>query len=253
MCFSNWLVHVKPTIACCIFGVSTAATERASEQSRHVARDEPFRVHHELERPQHYLPPPCTFFSRRISRPPITFLILGKLFILGLVRTTLLQNFMFTGINYSSPTLSSAMTNVQPALTFVLAVIFRMEKVDIGCFRSQIKILGTVVSVSGALTMTLYKGPALWTSLPANPQLHNLLPGDSNWVFGGFCFAIVALSTATCSILQAWIMREYPSEIAVVMFYCLFGTIQCAVVSSIVERDLDAWKLGPDIELAARV
>uniref|UniRef100_A0A7N1A921 EamA domain-containing protein n=1 Tax=Kalanchoe fedtschenkoi TaxID=63787 RepID=A0A7N1A921_KALFE len=193
------------------------------------------------------------FFSRRISQPPITFLILGKLFILGLVGTTLLQNFMFTGINYSSPTLSSAITNVQPALTFVLAIIFRMEKVDIRCFTSQIKILGTVVSVSGALTMTLYKGPALWVSLPANPQVHNLLAVDSNWVFGGFCFAIVALSSATSNILQATILREYPSVIAVVMFYNLFGTIQCAVVSSIVERDLDAWKLSPDIKLAAIV
>ena len=40
-------------------------------------------------------------------------------------RITLMQNCVFTGVSYSSPTLASAMSNLVPAFTFVLAVFFR--------------------------------------------------------------------------------------------------------------------------------
>lgn len=36
-----------------------------------------------------------------------------------------MQNCIFAGVNYSSPTLASALSNLVPALTFLLAVIFR--------------------------------------------------------------------------------------------------------------------------------
>uniref|UniRef100_A0A7N0U3A5 WAT1-related protein n=1 Tax=Kalanchoe fedtschenkoi TaxID=63787 RepID=A0A7N0U3A5_KALFE len=202
-------------------------------------------------------------FSPRKKRIPITFPTLGKFFILGLIGITLVQNFMFTGLDYSSPTLSSALSNLEPALTFLLAVIFRMEKVDIRCFRSQIKILGTVVSVLGALMVTLYKGPALWASHPSNalvgPQLpplsepNNMFSSASSWVIGGFCFAVVAAATAATNVFQASVLKGCPSEITVILFYSLFGTLQCSVVSLIGERNPNAWKLRPDIELAAIV
>ncbi|CAM8926786.1 unnamed protein product [Rhodiola kirilowii] len=201
--------------------------------------------------------PPHLFLDRK-ARPPITFSLLGKFFILSLTGLTLAQNFMFTGIKYSSPTLSSAISNLDPALTFLLAVIFRMEKVNIRCFRSHIKILGTLVSIIGALIMTLYRGPALWASLPSNalsasavPQLSQ--PTANNWVFGGFCFAIVGLSNAASHILMASVLQEYPSVMTVVLFTNLFGTVQCSVISLIAERDSNAWKLQPDIELGAIV
>lgn len=40
-------------------------------------------------------------------------------------RITIMQNCVFTGISYSSPTLGSAMSNLIPAFTFILAIIFR--------------------------------------------------------------------------------------------------------------------------------
>ncbi|KAL9684107.1 hypothetical protein QQ045_021539 [Rhodiola kirilowii] len=209
---------------------------------------------------------PIFFFPHRIKRPPITFHHLCKFFLLGLTGITIVQNCVFTGVNYSSPTLASAMSNAVPAYTFTLAVIFRMEKVRLQSFRSQIKILGTVASIAGALTVTFYKGPSLWSSsshshsnsvtdfrlLPHLPSF-SMLESTSNWVIGGFFFAVASLSLATWNILQATVMKGYPSELTVVFFYCLFGTIQCSVVSLIAERDPNAWKLRPDIELGVIV
>ncbi|KAJ4885372.1 WAT1-related protein [Raphanus sativus] len=52
------------------------------------------------------------------------------------------------GIEYSSPTLASAISNLTPAFTFTLAIIFRMEKVVLRSSATQAKIIGTMVSIS---------------------------------------------------------------------------------------------------------
>lgn len=46
-------------------------------------------------------------------------------------------------------------------------------------------------------------------------------------------------------------LKEYPDKINLVFFSCFFGTIQCAVVSIIVERNPSAWKLQPGIQRTA--
>ncbi|KAK3183523.1 hypothetical protein Dsin_030809 [Dipteronia sinensis] len=55
---------------------------------------------------------------------PLTFSLLCKFFLLGLIGICFVQLFAFTGIKYSSPTLSSTMGNLIPGMTFLLAVIF---------------------------------------------------------------------------------------------------------------------------------
>lgn len=65
-----------------------------------------------------------------------------------------------------------------------------MEKLDLGIKSSQAKSLGTLVSISGALVVTLYKGLPL-TSTPSNNRLLGelLLIPQSNWVIGGIFLA----------------------------------------------------------------
>ncbi|KAJ6294024.1 hypothetical protein OIU76_022159 [Salix suchowensis] len=168
---------------------------------------------------------PCVIFHRA-KRPPVTFSLLCKFFLLSLVGITLMQNCVFAGVSYSSPTLASAMGQLIPAFTFLLAVIFRMEKLDWRCSRNWIKIMGTLLSISGALIITLYKGPA---------EALFLVTAD-------LC---VSISTT----FQAAVLKECPSEMVMVFFFCFFGTIQTSIVSLIAERNPSSWKLRPDIEL----
>lgn len=49
--------------------------------------------------------------------------------------------------------------------------------------------------------------------------------------------------------MKAAILKSYPSEVTIVFFYILFGTIQCAIVALIAERNPDAWRIRPGIEL----
>ncbi|KAB2066726.1 hypothetical protein ES319_A09G179900v1, partial [Gossypium barbadense] len=161
-----------------------------------------------------------------------------------------------TGVSYSSPTLASALANLIPAFTFLLAVIFRMEKLELKSPKSQIKVLGTLVSISGALIMTLYKGPPV-LSPPIQPHLHpspsTMLTTSNNWLIGGLFIATASLSLSANIVGQAAVLKGYPSEITLVSFYCLFGTIQSALVTLIFERDPNAWMLSPDIELISVV
>ncbi|XP_039170801.1 WAT1-related protein At3g28050-like isoform X1 [Eucalyptus grandis] len=103
------------------------------------------------------------------SRPPLTFCVLRKIFLLALVGSAS-QICGYAGIDYSSPVLGTAMMNLIPAFTFILAVISRMEKVNWKSSSSQAKLVGTVASILGALVITVYKGPTVLRS-PSLPSL----------------------------------------------------------------------------------
>ncbi|KAG8497435.1 hypothetical protein CXB51_008742 [Gossypium anomalum] len=69
---------------------------------------------------------PLSFiFPRRATVPSLKYFYLGsRLFLIGLIGF-LAQICAYKGIAYSSPTLASAMSNLGPAFTFILAVLFR--------------------------------------------------------------------------------------------------------------------------------
>ncbi|XP_043723798.1 WAT1-related protein At5g40240-like [Telopea speciosissima] len=199
---------------------------------------------------------PASFLLFPLSnRPPLTFSLLCRFFLLGLVGITLMQTCGSTGINFSSPTLGSAMINLVPAFTFILAVIFRVEKVDLRSSGNQLRILGSLVSISGALTVTLYKGPSIGTTpssshssqIPTSSN-SNALTG-SNWILGGLFLSAASLSLSIWNTLQAATLKRYPTEMIIVSFSSLFGSVQCALIALIFERNPTAWTLKPDLEL----
>ncbi|XP_028952208.2 WAT1-related protein At3g28050-like isoform X3 [Malus domestica] len=148
---------------------------------------------------------PSALIFHRSERPPLTFSILCKIFLLALFCCTS-QIFGNIGIEYSSPTLSTAMLNLIPAFTFILAIIFRMERVYWRSSSSQAKVLGTIVSITGAFVVTFYKGlPIIRLSSSLASLLNQLIlsSSKSNWILGGLFLAADALSTSLWYILQS--------------------------------------------------
>ncbi|KAI3503411.1 hypothetical protein L1887_31852 [Cichorium endivia] len=90
---------------------------------------------------------------RNVERPPLTFRILFRFFILGLLGLCLFQVLVYIGLGYSSPTMASAIGNLAPGNTFLLAVVFRMEKIDMRSSISLAKLSGTIIAISGAMAV----------------------------------------------------------------------------------------------------
>lgn len=76
-------------------------------------------------------------------------------------------------------------------------------------FSSLAKTLGTIVSISGAFIVTLYKGPPILktsSTVMTDVLSHKQLTSErSNWVLGGVCVA------ANCVLASAWIIVQVKS------------------------------------------
>ncbi|XP_052625419.1 WAT1-related protein At3g28050 isoform X1 [Lactuca sativa] len=191
--------------------------------------------------------------SRSTVVPPVNFSIVSKIGLLGIIGY-MSQVMGYNGIIYSSPTLASAISNLVPALTFILAVIFRMETLSFTKKSTRAKFFGTIVSVIGALVVTLYKGPKLIWSLTPSPSQSptvSLSSSQSNWALGGLFLTSEYILVPLWYIVLTQIMKEYPSELTVVFFYNLIVSILAAIEGSFTEPDSSSWKIKPDIPLAS--
>lgn len=195
---------------------------------------------------------PCGFLFHRSKRPPLTFPILCRIFLLACFGC-LADIGSYAGINNSSPTLGTELLNLVPGFTYILAIIFRMEGLNLRRTSDLSKSLGTLVSIAGASIVTLYKGPAIMNKTLTLGSSALFTPSQQNWVLGGMLLAIAAFSTAAWSIVQTWILKIYPAEMIIVAVYCLFVTAQSTLVALISEKDVTAWKLQADMGLVAVV
>ncbi|CAL0318371.1 unnamed protein product [Lupinus luteus] len=199
------------------------------------------------------LPMPFIFqWSRGL--PPFKVSLIFKIFILGVIGFVA-ELCGYKGLQYTSPTLASALSNLVPAFTFILAIFFRMEKLALRSKSTQAKILGTTISILGALTVVLYKGSTIISSSypQQTPDAISLVASSSqrNWVLGGSLLAVEYLLVPIWYIVQASIMKQYPAEVIVVFLYNLCGTLISAPVCLLLEANLSAWKINPDITLIA--
>ncbi|GKV08565.1 hypothetical protein SLEP1_g20178 [Rubroshorea leprosula] len=157
----------------------------------------------------------------------------------------------YQGIQYSSPTLASAMSNLTPVFTFILAIIFRMERVVLRSTISQAKITGTIVSISGALVIVLYKGPTVFPSASSVSLQLSLGSSESNWIIGGLLLSLEYLFVSIWYIVQTSLMKMYPAELNVVFFYNLCTNLISLPVCLLAESDLSSWRLEPSVAVVA--
>lgn len=167
---------------------------------------------------------------------------------------TVMQNFVFTGVNYTSPVLATAMANLIPAFTFILSIIFRLEKVNIRSSGSLAKVLGTLISVCGAMIVTLYKGPVIRNFWFLNHDLddsHDTAQSTiavKDWIIGSLFLAGASISWSIWNIMQVETLKKYPAELSITAFTTFLASIQSALLTSLTVRESAAWSLKWDIE-----
>ncbi|XVE75090.1 hypothetical protein DITRI_Ditri12bG0068900 [Diplodiscus trichospermus] len=196
---------------------------------------------------------PCSFIFHRSVRLPFTSSNLYRLIFLLAFTGCVGQLCGYAGIQYSSPAVATAMLNLVPAFTFILAIVCRMEQLEWRRKSSQAKILGTVISITGAFVVTFYKGPIiLSTQSPVVLQPHQLFFSPQlNWVLGGLLLAAEAFIISAWYIIQTLVLKKFPAVFTVSFYLSFFNAILSTIYSLILVRDSSAWKLRPDVGLVA--
>ncbi|KQK05635.1 WAT1-related protein At5g07050 [Brachypodium distachyon] len=202
---------------------------------------------------------PLALILERKVRPKMTRSIFFQIFVLALLGPVIDQNFYYLGLKYTGPTFACAMSNILPAMTFVMAVIFRMEKIELKKVRCQAKILGTVVTVAGAMLMTLYKGPLMelaWTNRhgsggAAAADAPAAAVDAKEWFLGSVFVIIATLAWAGLFILQTHTIKQYSAQLSLTTLICFVGALQAVVVTLVMDRRPSIWAIGFDMNLLA--
>lgn len=200
---------------------------------------------------------PFAFYFDKKVRPKMTLAIFTKIALLGLLEPVIDQNLYYLGMKYTTATFASAMFNIVPALTFLLAWIVRMEKVKLKSIHSHGKVFGTIATVAGAMVMTLVRGPMIplsWTKgISATHQVINGTDVHSS-IKGGLMITAGCFSYACFMILQAVTLETYPAELSLTAWICLMGTIEGSALALVMEKGKSSvWAINWDTKLVTVV
>ncbi|XP_010522882.1 PREDICTED: WAT1-related protein At4g01440-like isoform X2 [Tarenaya hassleriana] len=164
--------------------------------------------------------------------------------------------FFLLGLSNTSATLGCAFTSMMPAITFFMALIFRIEKLNMRRKAGLAMMMGISVCIGGALFLTMYKGVPLSSfHKQAASALENVHKHDDhttkskNWIIGCVFLFTGASFFASWMLVQAKINAKYPCQYSSTVILSFFGTIQCALLSLTKSRDITAWILQDKLEI----
>nr|XP_018677772.1 PREDICTED: WAT1-related protein At5g07050-like isoform X1 [Musa acuminata subsp. malaccensis] len=207
---------------------------------------------------------PLAYVLERNRRPSLSFPLLVKVFILAMFGITIHQNVYYLGLDYTSPTVASALSNVIPALTFILTAILRMEKASLRSPKGRARIVGTIFCISGALVFTFWKG-FLLEGFVKRPLIEMHAEGDvhhkEDWLKGSVLILTSYIAYTAWLILQvhqtetsehisqAIICEVYPARLSLNTMICFFASLQSSAVALVFERNAASWRLNWNLQL----
>ncbi|XP_051140707.1 WAT1-related protein At5g64700-like [Andrographis paniculata] len=202
---------------------------------------------------------PIAIFLERKSAPTMTFSIFIKMFFLSLLGITMGLDVVGVALKYTTATLGAATSNTLPVITFFLALLFGMEKLNIRKSSGILKVVGVSLCIGGIITIAFYRGPLLKLLLHHHlitPHFQNhttppTVPSPTTWIKGVFLMILANLAWAFWLILQGKMLKSYPSKLLLTTIQCSMSTIQSFIVAALVTRDPIDWQLGFNIRLVS--
>ncbi|XP_054782589.1 WAT1-related protein At1g25270-like [Prosopis cineraria] len=192
---------------------------------------------------------PLAFFVERKSKPKITGKVLLQAFMCGIFGGSLQQNLFVEAVSLAGATYATAaMFNLIPGATFVLAVCFGLEKMNIGRLSGKAKVGGTVMGIGGAMMLTFYKSNEIHLRSTHFNIIKHVAPqkGSTTQVWG------IALAFGTCLsyslwlIIQAKMSEKFPWAYTSAALMSVMAAIQSVIFALFMERDWTRWKLRWD-------
>lgn len=199
---------------------------------------------------------PIGYFWERNNRPKLTPIVLFYIFCSAIVGTSLTQYFFLLGIQNTSATFASAFINMVPVITFIMAIPFGLETLNIKSNSGRAKIMGTLVCFGGTLLLTLYKGMALLNS-PHSYSSHIEQDAMSSrkktekWTIGCAAMTLGTLLWSSWFLIQTKISKKYPCQCTSTALMAFFGATQSAILNLFMDRKLSVWILNGKLEIFA--
>ncbi|KAF5205439.1 Wat1-related protein [Thalictrum thalictroides] len=165
-----------------------------------------------------------------------------------LERVSLTLNMYFASLRYTSPTFVASMVNTIASLTFIIAVVLRMETLDIRNTRGMAKVVGTVVSLVGVMIMTLYKGPVVKNLWGALIHIHGNGTIHEDWLKGSILTIGSCITWSIWYIMQAITLKKYPAQLSLTTWMSFLGGAQSAVFTACIQHKPSAWRIGFNID-----
>ncbi|KAI3451039.1 hypothetical protein Pfo_007704 [Paulownia fortunei] len=198
---------------------------------------------------------PIAIFLQWRSAPPLSFSIFIKIFMLSLFGITMSLDIVGVALKYTSASLGAATSNTLPVITFFLAVLLRIERLNIRTSPGMMKVAGVSLCIGGVATIAFYRGPFLKILLHHHlinnhlQQLQDQVPSAKTWIKGVFLMLLSNLSWAFWLVLQGRVLKSYPSKLLLTTLQCFLSTIQSFIVAVAFTRDPNDWQLGWNIRL----
>ncbi|KAM1160154.1 hypothetical protein ACFX15_032588 [Malus domestica] len=200
---------------------------------------------------------PLAYLLEWKTRPKITLPILFQTFLCSLTGATANQVFYFLGLKSSTATIACALTNTLPAMTFILAVIFRQESAKLKSKAGISKVMGTIVCVSGAMLISFYHRHIIglgeskihWTYAQRTGEANSSTKSSS---FIGPLFVILStLGWAFWFIIQARVGESFPAPYTSTTLMCLMASFECGIIAVIADHKVASWSLKDPTRLIA--
>ncbi|CAI9765346.1 unnamed protein product [Fraxinus pennsylvanica] len=202
---------------------------------------------------------PLALILERQKRPKLTWKIVFQAFLIALFGGSMAQNLYAESLALTSATFAAAISNLVPAITFILAILFRLEKLGLNTKAGKAKVVGTFMGIGGAMLLTFYKGCEIniWSIhldlLENNKHRVGHVTASHktpiNQILGPLLALASCVTVAFSLIVQAKMSKVYPCHYSSTALVSVMGTMQAFIYALSMERDWNQWKLGWNLRL----